>query len=66
MQHESHLLPLNHCVNFSNAGKKISLVLKLLFSIRPYLKLHRRVLLILWCGVALVVQVVGGGGMDDR
>ena len=30
-----------------------------------YLELHGRVLLVLWCGVPLVVEVVGGGGMDD-
>ncbi len=30
-----------------------------------YLKLHGRVLLILWCGVALVVEVVRGGGVND-
>lgn len=29
------------------------------------LELHGRVLLILWCCVALVVEVVGGGGVDD-
>lgn len=29
------------------------------------LELHRRVLLILWRGVALVVEVVGRGRMDD-
>lgn len=30
-----------------------------------YLELHGRVLLILWRGVALVVEVVGGGGVND-
>ena len=30
-----------------------------------YLELHGRVLLILWRGVALVVKVVGGGGVND-
>lgn len=30
-----------------------------------HLELHGRVLLVLWRGVALVVQVVGGGGVDD-
>lgn len=30
-----------------------------------YLELHGRVLLVLWCGVALVVKVVGGGGVND-
>lgn len=29
------------------------------------LELHGRVLLILWRGVALVVKVVRGGGVDD-
>lgn len=32
---------------------------------KTYLELHGRVLLILWRGVALVVEVVGGGGVDD-
>lgn len=30
-----------------------------------YLEFHGRVLLILWCCVALVVEVVGGGGVND-
>lgn len=30
-----------------------------------YLELHGRVLLILWRGVALVVKVVWGGGVND-
>lgn len=30
-----------------------------------YLKLHGRVLLILWRGVALVVEVVRGGGVNN-
>lgn len=35
-------------------------------AVRPtHLELHGRVLLILWCCVALVVEVVGGGGVDD-
>lgn len=29
------------------------------------LELHGCVFLILWCGVALVVEVVGSGGVDD-
>lgn len=34
-------------------------------SLKEYLELHGRVLLVLWRGVALVVEVVGRGGVDD-
>lgn len=34
-------------------------------SMVTYLELHGRVLFILWCGVALVVEVVWGGGVND-
>lgn len=30
-----------------------------------YLELHGRVLFVLWCGVALVVEVIRGGGVND-
>lgn len=30
-----------------------------------HLELHGRVLLVLWCGVALVVEVIRGGGVND-
>lgn len=29
-----------------------------------YLELHGRILFVLWCGVALVVEVVRGGGVN--
>lgn len=32
---------------------------------KAHLEFHGRVLLVLWCRVALVVEVVGGGGVDD-
>lgn len=34
-------------------------------SMITYLELHGRILFILWCGVALVVEVVWGGGVND-
>ena len=41
-------------------------ILAMLCSSKIYLELHGCVFLVLWCGVALVVEVVGGGGVNDR